>query len=64
MNWIVVSDKDGTRFYLTKDELASDILERAWRGSVEDALDLCARQNVDPAWGELRWHCLPLKVSA
>lgn len=59
-DWYVASDNTGTLFYLTPDQLASDIPNRAWSGSAVEARNLCIAQNRDKTWGRLHWHLAPI----
>ena len=55
-SYLVTSRKNGTRFYLTEEGFATDMLSRAVRVHWQDWAEQMATQaNAEKAWRGFRW---------
>lgn len=62
--WVVVAKKDGTTFYLTAEETATDIPSRAKQFDTRSDAEAAARKaRSEKAWAGYDWHKTEAKVS-
>lgn len=53
--YVVTCKKNGIRFFLTEQRMYSDIPERAWRMTAEQAIQHATSEEIAHPWG---WRAL------